>query len=99
MSAAAGIEASAARRALVVAGYILVDAQLDPAGAAENGRLTPFGFRPDLGGMASQLVMAFPTGVIGLAAAHLDSDDVQRAVPMGAAGLGIERDAFDKGTC
>ena len=98
MRAAAGIEAGAAGGALVVASHIPLDAQLGPASAAENGRLIPFGGWPDRRWVARQLVMAFPAGVVGLAAPHLDGDDVQRAVPVAAAGLGIERDAFNFGT-
>ena len=92
---AAGIEAGVAGGALAVAGEIFGDRELVAAGAAEDGGLVEFGGRPDLGRVIGQGVVAVAAGVIGFAAAHLDGDDVQLAVPMGAAGLRVEIEAMD----
>src|SRR5579859_1748949 len=94
---AAGIEARPAGRAPAVAGEVFAHAQLPTAGSAEHRGLIPLGFGPDLGRMVGQLVVALAAGVVGPAAGHLDGDDVEVAMPVGAAGPRVQRLAMDGG--
>jgi hypothetical protein len=85
----------AAGGAAGVALQVLGDGEFGAAGSAEDGRLVPFGLRPELDGMAGESQVAILAGVIEPAAIHLDGDDVGRAVVVEAAGLGIEVEAAD----
>jgi hypothetical protein len=95
MVAASGVESGLAGGAAELALEILGDGEFDAAGPAEDGRLVPFGLRPDLDRMTGEGNMAILAGVVEAAALHLDGDDVGGAVVVEAAGLGIEVEAAD----
>src|SRR5580704_3112747 len=92
---AAGVKRRGAGGASVVAGEVGRDAELGLAGAAEHGGRIPLGQRPKLGRMVCQRVVARAAGVVDAAAAHLQRHDVERAMPVGAAALGIELQPAD----
>ena len=93
--AAGVVERSLAGGAAGVALEVLGDGEFAAADSAEDGRLVPFGLRPDLDGMASQGNMAILAGVVDAAALHLDGDNVGEAVVVGATGMGIEVQSVD----
>lgn len=97
MLAAAGIEPRAAMGTAVLAIKIIPHTHLVPADAAQHGRLIPFRLRPGLGCVTGQRLMTIPTGVIDLAALHLDRDDIQPRMPVRAARFGVEIDATNNG--
>lgn len=95
--AAARIERRLAGGAAAVAGQVLMHAHLQAASAAKYGGLVPLRPWPHLGRVIGKRVMALAAGVVDSAAAQLDGDDIQWTVIVGAAGLGIERDATEAG--
>lgn len=95
MIAAGGVEGGVAMRAAGVAGEIVGDGKRGAAGAAQNRVLVPCGVRPGFESVAGKGVVAILAGVEEAAAAHLDGDDVERGVVVGAASLRIELEAVD----
>jgi hypothetical protein len=55
--------------------------------------LIPIALRPDLDLVAGEGLVTVLTGVVGVAALHLDCDDVHRLVVVGASGLSVEADS------
>lgn len=94
---AGGIEGGAAVRAAGIAMQIFVNGQFPFAGAAQNGGLMEFGAGPDGNRVVGQGDVAVLAGVVETAAVHLDGDDVDWRVEVGAAGLRIEVKAADRG--
>jgi hypothetical protein len=90
MVAATWVERGITGRTNRIAFEVGGDSQFDMAGAAQNGFLVEFGFRPDFDGMASQGVVAIFAGIVGGAAFHFNGDDVEWGMVVKAAGLGIE---------
>jgi len=77
MVTAARIESGVAGRAFVSAGHILLDAHFISTGAAEHGKLSPFGLRPNFDRMVCQLIVAILAGIVDAATLHFDRDDVE----------------------
>src|SRR5258708_3907275 len=95
MAGAAGVERRGAGGAPVGAGEIVAGPQLPPPRAPQDRGPVPPRDGPHGRRVVGQFVVALAARVIGPAAAHPDGDDIQRAVPVGAARLRIEVDAFD----
>lgn len=96
MRAAAGVEPRLAGGTSVLALQILANAHLDAACSAQHSPLIPFRHRPDLDRVPGQDIVAVLAGIVGHTTPHLDGDDVERAVVVDAAGLGVEIDAEDR---
>ncbi len=92
---AGGVEGSVAGGAAEAALEVLGDGEFGTASSAEDGRLVPFGSRPELDGMAGEGNVAILTGVVEAAAIHLDGDDVGGAVVVEATALRIEVQSVD----
>lgn len=95
--AASRIERGVAMRTLGIGSEISSDGKTAVASAAENGVLVPLGTRPGFERMACESVVAVFARVEQAAAAHLDSDDVERRVVVEATGLRVELQAMDAG--
>jgi hypothetical protein len=93
--AASGVEGSLAGGTAPAAVKVLGDGEFGAAGSAEDGRLMPFGLRPDLDGMAGKGKVAILASVVVATTLHLNGDDVGGLVVVKTAGLRIEVEAVD----
>ena len=89
----AGIEGGPAGRAGRIALRIFVYRKLCTAGTAEDHSLDELILWPNGRGVIGRFGMAFETRIPVAAASEPDRDDVERGVPVGAAGFGIDVDA------
>src|SRR6185312_4028208 len=96
---AAGVESRAARRAARATLQILIDGDFSSTSSAEHGLAVPLRARPDAELVPRQFYVAVFAGVVSAAALGLDGDDIERAVVMAAAGLRVEINSADFGTC
>jgi hypothetical protein len=92
---AAGVERGGATRAGGFAGEVLGDGEGVAAGAAEDGFGSSLVEEPDGGGVVGGFGVAVVAGVPVAAAVDAEGDDVEVAVPVGAAGLVVDGEASD----
>ena len=100
---APGIERRATRWALVVGFEILIDRELVAARAAHHRAFRPLVEAPCPGGVRFPVAVTVYARIPPITARHPDRNDVERAVPMRAATVGVERrsvhrDAMDMAT-
>jgi len=81
--AAARVKSAAAMRTLITAFEVMVDAEFCLAGAAQDGLLLPLASGPALRRMRGRFFMTTETGIIPVAAAEADRDDIKHGLVMG----------------
>lgn len=96
---AAGIEARAASWALRSTLQIFIDGKFSSARSAEHSFAVPLRARPNGKFVARQFNVAIFAGVVNAAALHFDGDDIECAAVVPAAGLRVEINSADFGTC
>lgn len=94
---ASRIEHRATAWALVETLKVLPDGQLHPAYPTQNCRLIPFVPLPDFNRVAGQCFMAVLARIVGVAAPHLDRDDIHWLAVMSAASLSIKANSVHMG--